>query len=83
MKYQLLYTKKAIKDIEKLDTVVKKRIKIALENLTRDPVTVSKRLVNSKIGNYRFRVGDWRIVFDLEGNNIIVLRVGHRREIYR
>lgn len=83
MKYQLLYTKKAIKDIEKLDKVVKKRIKIALESFCDDPLTVSKKLVNSKIGSYRFRVGDWRIVFDLERNNIIILRVGHRREIYR
>lgn len=83
MRYQLIYTKRAAKDIKRLDTVVRKRIKIALENLTLDPLAVSKKLTNSKIGSYRFRVGDYRIVFDINGSRIIILRVGHRREIYR
>lgn len=30
----------------------------------------------------RLRVGDWRIIFDVEGNTIVVVAVGHRREIY-
>ena len=28
------------------------------------------------------RIGDWRVVFDLEGEVVVVLRIGHRREIY-
>jgi mRNA interferase RelE/StbE len=35
------------------------------------------------LGSYRFRIGDYRVIFDVEGANLIVLRVGHRREIYR
>jgi len=35
------------------------------------------------LGSWRFRVGDYRVVFDIEGKKIIVLRVGHRREVYR
>ncbi|MDH4220892.1 MAG: type II toxin-antitoxin system RelE/ParE family toxin [Candidatus Aminicenantes bacterium] len=35
------------------------------------------------MGGYRFRIGDYRVIFDIEGNEIGVLRVGHRREIYR
>jgi mRNA interferase RelE/StbE len=36
-------------------------------------------------GNYRLRVGDWRVVFALRDDVlvILVLRVGHRREVYR
>ncbi|HUD81721.1 MAG TPA: type II toxin-antitoxin system RelE/ParE family toxin [Patescibacteria group bacterium] len=38
---------------------------------------------NSKVGDYRFRVGDYRVVFDLNKNKIIILMIEHRREVYR
>jgi mRNA interferase RelE/StbE len=36
-----------------------------------------------RLGSYRFRIGDYRVIFDREGDEIVVLRVGDRREIYR
>lgn len=83
MTYKLLYTQTAVKDIRRLDNVVQKRIKKKLEEFAENPISLSKRLVNSAIGTYRFRVGNYRIVFDIDGRNIVVLRVGHRREIYK
>ncbi|MBP9670314.1 type II toxin-antitoxin system RelE/ParE family toxin [Candidatus Woesebacteria bacterium] len=83
MQYSLLYTKTAVKDIKKLDIVAQKRLKKKLELLASDPLHYSKKLVHSDLGTYRYRVGDYRIVFDLEGKEIIILRVGHRREIYK
>jgi len=83
MPYQLLYTSLAQKDIKKLDSVAKKRLKSKLELLKTDPVYYSKKLVHSDLGTYRYRVGDYRIIFDLHGKDIVTLRVGHRREIYK
>ncbi len=83
MSYKLVYTKTAFNDIEKLDNVAKKRIKKKLEELSKNPTVVSKRLINSSIGTYRYRVGNYRIVFDIDKQNIVILRVGHRREIYK
>lgn len=83
MAYQLLYTSTAHKDIKKLDSVAKKRLKIKLELLATNPIYYSKKLVHSDLGMYRFRVGDCRIIFDLHGKDIVILRVGHRREIYK
>ena len=83
MQYSLTYTKTATKDIEKLDIVAKKRLKKKLELLASNPLHYSKKLIHSDLGTYRYRVGDYRIVFDLEGSQIVILRVGHRREIYR
>lgn len=40
-------------------------------------------LVGATIGDYRFRVGDYRIVCDLEDGTLVVLLVGHRKDIYR
>ncbi|MBC8254135.1 MAG: type II toxin-antitoxin system RelE/ParE family toxin [Ardenticatenia bacterium] len=40
-------------------------------------------MTDSKLGTYRFRVGDYRVIFDVEDDKVIILRVGHRRDIYR
>ena len=83
MKYKLVYTKRAVKDIINLDGRIKSRIKEALEIYSDTPLKHSEKLTNHETGTYRFRVGDYRIIFDLHKDKIVVLRVGHRREIYR
>ena len=83
MIYKLVYTRRAAKDIQKLDAPTKKRIGKSLLKFKDNPLDFADKLMDSRIGSYRFRVGDYRIVFDLEGSDIVVLRVGHRREIYR
>jgi len=83
MSYRLLYTASAQKDIKKLDNVARKRLKGKLELLMTDPICFSKKLVHSGLGIYRYSVGDYRIIFDLHGKDIVILRVGHRREIYK
>ena len=89
MKYNLVFTKTAVKDIEKLDTITKKHIQKKFEyfiNLP-SPLSVAKKLNNFEIGEYRWRVGDYRVIFDLEKeksvNSVIVLRVSHRKEVYK
>lgn len=83
MGYRLVYTARAVKDINRLDVVAKKRLKKALEKLALSPLDYSTKLINSQIGEYRDRVGNYRVIFDLVDEEIVVLRVGHRREIYR
>ena len=83
MNYSLIYTNSSVKDIKKLDIIVKKRLKKKLELLTTNPKHYSKKLIHSDLGTYRYRVGNHRVIFDLEKNKIIILKIGHRREIYR
>ena len=83
MKYILVYTSRAIRDIEKLDPKVKNRIGETLLRYGEDPLSYAVRLRDPKIGTYRFRIGDYRVIFDIEGDEIVILRVGHRRDIYR
>ncbi len=83
MSYRLLYTHRAVKDIERLDPQIKGRIGKTLPRYERDPLKYAEKLTQPAIGSYRFRIGDYRVVFDLEGEEIVVLRVGHRREIYK
>ena len=83
MKYNLVYTNRAAKDIQKLPLEIKKRIEKALLRCQQDPLRYSEKLRDPKLGTYRFRIGDYRVIFDLEGSDIVVLRVGHRRDIYK
>ncbi|MEK6634124.1 MAG: type II toxin-antitoxin system RelE/ParE family toxin [Nitrospirota bacterium] len=72
-----------MKDIDTLDTSVKRRIGKTLQRYEQNPLAHAEPLKQSELGSYRFRIGDYRVVFDLEGPEIVVLRVGHRRDIYK
>ena len=83
MKYRLVYTKRALRDIEKLDIVVKKQISSKILFLAKNPLKNAKKLIDSRLGQYRWRIGNYRIIFDIEGSDIVVLRIRHRKEIYK
>lgn len=83
MSWKLVYTRRALEDIRSLDRVVQKRLAKKLEMLAKNPIAHSKKIHDPELGSYRFRVGDYRILLDLVGEQIVTLRVGHRREIYR
>jgi mRNA interferase RelE/StbE len=84
MVYKLEISDKTIKDLKKLDKVVQKRIvkKIKFFMNEADPLQFSKTLVNSKDGDYRWRIGNFRVVFDVDGNKIKLLRIQHRKDVY-
>lgn len=80
--YSLIYTKRAFKDVKKLDRVAQKRLKKSLEKLVDNPLYHGEKLIKKELGEFRFRVGDYRVIYDIDKNNIVILRVGHRREVY-
>lgn len=83
--YQLKYTKNAVNTIQKLPPQIKKRLGRKLLWFSEQPnmLSFAKPLVKPADAQYRFRVGDYRILFDLEGEDIVVLHVQHRKEVYR
>jgi len=68
--HRLLYTLRAVRDIERLDPQIKERIGKTLLRYERDPLKYAEKLTQPAIGSYRFRIGDYRVVFDLEGEEI-------------
>jgi len=81
--YELVYTERAVRDITKLDRATRERIRKTLERYRRSPFDYAQKMADPKLGSYRFRIGEYRVIFDIEGDQIVILRVGHRREIYR
>jgi mRNA interferase RelE/StbE len=85
MAYQLVYKKPAVKEIQKLPQQIKKRLKLKLEWFANqsDPREFSKLLTKPADAQYRFRIGNYRVLFDIEDEKIIILYIQHRREVYR
>ena len=70
--------------MEKLERQLKERIIVALERLRIRPESCDiKKLVGME--GYRFRVGDYRIIFDIEKSKlmILIMQIGHRKNIYK
>ena len=81
--YKLVYTHRAVKDVKRLNKNVKKRIAATLLRFKEDPFCYAEKLTNPVLGTYRFRIGDYRVIFDVVADEIVILRIGHRRDIYK
>ncbi|MFH1133328.1 MAG: type II toxin-antitoxin system RelE/ParE family toxin [Nanoarchaeota archaeon] len=81
--YEVIFSKKAEKFLDKLPQVDRERILLAAEKLRIRPETFITRMVGEKV--YKFRVGDYRLLVDLDKGNLIVLviTIGHRRNVYK
>ena len=89
MVWRIELTETAAKQISKLDKGEAKRItaflRQRLATLT-DPRSTGKALTGPQLGSYwRYRVGDYRIICDIQDGKlcVLVIEIGNRREIYR
>ncbi len=82
---KIVFKQSALKDLEKLTDLVSKRIlnKLTFFISQKDVLKYTKPMVNKDFGSYRFRIGDYRVIFDLEKDKIIILVIGHRKDIYK
>lgn len=85
MTYRVTITKTAKKDVDSLEHIVRKRVGKKLLQIAQldDFRPLAKQLTNSSIGEYRIRIGDYRILFDCIGKELVILRVQHRKDVYR
>ena len=87
MKYSVEYLPQAVKTLEKMDKYTKRILIEWIEkNLVgcSDPRTHGKALTANRVGQWRYRVGDYRIIAKIQDGRLIILiiAIGHRREIY-
>ncbi|MCD6283868.1 type II toxin-antitoxin system RelE/ParE family toxin [bacterium] len=76
---------KAAKEVEKLPPQIRRRIlkKLKFYSSQKNPLKFAERLRDRSFGEFRFRIGDYRALFDVENHKIIILKVGHRKDIYK
>lgn len=89
MAWIINYTESAARQLKKLDRSMARRVLDYMDERVatmEDPRTIGKKLAGLKLGEYwRYRVGDIRIICDIaeEQMRILVIELGHRREVYR
>ena len=85
--WSIEFEKDAEKDLRKLDKTAQKRIvKFLRERIAvlENPRSIGAALSGSTLGDYwKYRVGDYRIIVDIQDKKLCVQVVGNRREIYR
>ncbi|MEY3784325.1 MAG: hypothetical protein RLZZ230_647 [Candidatus Parcubacteria bacterium] len=85
MSYEIIITDRASQDLKKLDTVIRKRVGLKLRQaaLLDDLSTVAKHLTGEWSGAQRLRVGYYRVLFEVFGTNMVILKVQHRKDVYK
>jgi len=81
--YEIAFSEKAKKQFLKLEKDIQKRILNALERIKIRPEAHITKLVGDT--SYKFRAGDYRIIMDMDRGKLLILiiKVGHRRNIYQ
>ena len=85
MNYRIEYLESVVAaDIPLLSKAVQRRIKQAIETkLSSHPIEFGKPLRYSLKGARCVRVGDYRVIYTIEPNDVVlIVRIGHRREVY-
>lgn len=85
MHYQISISREATKTFRRLHPQIAKRLKTAILALADDPRPPGCIQLVGGEGELRIRVGDYRVVYDIIDDELVVLvlRVAHRREVYR
>ena len=85
MPYRIEFTSAAARDISKLTEDVQQRLMAKIDALAHEPRPFGVQKLQGRENRYRIRVGDYRIIYEIQDQILVVLivRIGHRREVYR
>lgn len=85
MTYPVQVAPSAARQLSKFDAPARRRVQAAIELLAEDPRPTGARKLVGGGGEWRVRTGDYRIVYESDDGVLLVLvvAVGHRREIHR
>ena len=84
MTYQVRLAPPAVRELRKLDPPGRRRVQAAIDLLAENPRPPGARQLVGGAGEWRVRTGDFRIIYDIRDEELLVLvvKVGHRRDVY-
>jgi mRNA interferase RelE/StbE len=85
MSYRIELTKAAARDLLAVPKPVLVRLDACLLSLSDDPLPPGVKKLKNSDGLYRMRVSDYRLIYRIEQEilTVLVIKIGHRREVYR
>ncbi len=81
--YRIFYKSSVSKDLKRLDKNEVRRILNGIEDKVVSNPNPGKSLKGDFRGCYRYRFGDYRVIYTISNDAILILRIGHRKEIYK
>ena len=83
--YEVKLSRLAIKTLKKLPQQASARVFQKIELLTKNPRPAGVKRLSGYAGYYRLRVGDYRVIYEIHDGRltILIVEVGHRKDIYR
>ena len=83
--YSIRYKESAFQSLKKLERAIQTRIATRILALGDDPYPPGSRKIAGEDHAYRIRIGDYRVIYDVLEDSIVVLvlRIGHRKDVYR
>jgi len=81
--YKILYKASVERDLKSLSKDEAKRVLAKVEKALRENPDKGEPLKGIFQGLYRYRVGDYRVIYAKTTEGVLVLRIGHRRDVYK
>lgn len=84
-RYTIRFAPTANRNFDRLPVQIRWRVRVAIDRLAVNPRPPGVRKIRGNLGDYRIRVGQYRVLYDINDAEILVyiVRIGHRREVYR
>ncbi len=84
MSFTVVLPRSVQKQLARIDELITTRIEAALLDLQKNPRPAGSKKLKSRDG-WRIRIGDYRVIYEIHDRilQIIVIQIGHRREVYR
>jgi mRNA interferase RelE/StbE len=85
MRYTTEFTTSAAREFRALDRQTQRRIATKIAVLSEDPLPPGVKKLQGEPDHWRLRAGDFRIIYRIDGRRvvIVIVKIGHRREVYR
>jgi mRNA interferase RelE/StbE len=82
--YRVVIQESASKALRKLDEQIRRRVAVAVDALADDPRPPGIKAVAGEHGSYRIRVGDWRVLYEVDDDlrQVLIAKIGHRSTVY-
>ena len=82
--FTIEYAKSAEKELERLPKKAIERIRESIDNLSKEPHPPGSKKLKGEDGTYRIRVGDYRVIYEVYEEEIVILviRIRHRKDAY-
>ena len=85
MQYVVQFAASALREFKRMDRALQRRIATHIDELASHPFPSGAKKLQGSSDHYRIRVGDYRVVYRVDGKQLIILilKIGQRREVYR